>query len=463
MLNTNDNTLAAKWAAIGDWSPLAALKRTSETKWLIDGVIPSGSISWMVAAPSSFKTFLALDMAACIASGRTWHGHETDQAVVLYVAGEGDDDIHVRRAAAEMAAGDTGPLRLVQMRPRLDEPHGLASLLALVQGVTDGYRYGGTGLAFPEVNAHSDAVYYGKGYLTPDEQVAHDFVRLEAAPDDDEPPSAHRIYNAHLDLVQRLGYDMDNMEFKPEALRSRFNAWDEAMAQVDDMDGLQFPGGLDTRTAKHVFLVIDTYSQTSADDAKGTVSRYIKTLRDLQEKAAALGGVVTVLVVDHTTKSGDSYMGSLAKLGDSDTMIEVDRHGTDNAVTIKSLKMRSGANFEPIHLNLVPFTLEGFTDAQDRPLMSLVVSDGEQAHRIRKAAGAAGDTAAALVLTVLTGAGECNKADLRQRYSEHPTNKGKSEETVKRAFNRALLHLTESDIVLVSSDGVFTQASGVDL
>lgn len=463
MLNTNDNTLAAKWAAIGDWSPLAALKRTSETKWLIDGVIPSGSINWMVAAPSSFKTFLALDMAACIASGRTWHGHETDQAVVLYVAGEGDDDIHVRRAAAEMAAGDTGPLRLVQMRPRLDEPHGLASLLALVQGVTDGYRYGGTGLAFPEVNAHSDAVYYGKGYLTPDEQVAHDFVRLEAAPDDDEPPSAHRIYNAHLDLVQRLGYDMDNMEFKPEALRSRFNAWDEAMAQVDDMDGLQFPGGLDTRTAKHVFLVIDTYSQTSADDAKGTVSRYIKTLRDLQEKAAALGGVVTVLVVDHTTKSGDSYMGSLAKLGDSDTMIEVDRHGTDNAVTIKSLKMRSGANFEPIHLNLVPFTLEGFTDAQDRPLMSLVVSDGEQAHRIRKAAGAAGDTAAALVLTVLTGAGECNKADLRQRYSEHPTNKGKSEETVKRAFNRALLHLTESDIVLVSSDGVFTQASGIDL
>jgi hypothetical protein len=95
--------------------------------------------------------------------------------------------------------------------------------------------------------------------------------------------------------------------------------------------------------------------------------------------------------------------------------------------------------------------------------MSLVVSDGEQAHRIRKAAGAAGDTAAALVLTVLTGAGECNKADLRQRYSEHPTNKGKSEETVKRAFNRALLHLTESDIVLVSSDGFFTQASGVDL
>ncbi len=461
MLNTNDNTLAAKWAAMGDWSPLAALKRTSETKWLIDGVIPSGSINWMVAAPSSFKSFLALDMAACIASGRTWHGHETDQAVVLYVAGEGDDDIHVRRAAAELATGDTGPLRLVQMRPRLDEPHGLASLLALLQCVT--YTGGDAGLAFPEVNAHSDAVYYGKGYLTPDEQVAHDFVRLEAAPDDDEPPSAHRIYNAHLDLVQRLGYDMDNMEFKPEALRSRFNAWDEAMAQVDDMDGLQFPGGLDTRTAKHVFLVIDTYSQTSADDAKGTVSRYIKTLRDLQEKAAALGGVVTVLVVDHTTKSGDSYMGSLAKLGDSDTMIEVDRHGTDNAVTIKSLKMRSGANFEPIHLNLVPFTLEGFTDAQDRPLMSLVVSDGEQAHRIRKAAGAAGDTAAALVLTVLTGAGECNKADLRQRYSEHPTNKGKSEETVKRAFNRALLHLTESDIVLVSSDGFFTQASGIDL
>jgi hypothetical protein len=463
MLINTDNTLNAKWATMGDWSPLAALKRTSETKWLIDGVIPSGSINWMVAAPSSFKTFLALDMAACIASGRTWHGRETDQSVVLYVAGEGDDDIHVRRAAAEMAAGDSGPLRLIQLRPRLDEPHGLASLLALVQGVTDGWQFSEKGLAFPELAAHSEVAFHGKGYLTPDEQAAYDAHQVD---DYSESPSGKRAREAHLALIKPLGYDQDNYAFDRDAcraLRSRFNAWDEAMAQVDDMDGLQFPGGLDDRMSKNVFLVIDTYSQTSADDAKGTVSRYIKTLRDLQEKAAALGGVVTVLVVDHTTKSGDSYMGSLAKLGDSDTMIEVDRHGTDNAVTLKSLKMRSGANFEPIHLNLVPFTLEGFTDAQDRPLMSLVVSDGEQAHRIRKAAGAAGDTAAALVLTVLTGAGECNKADLRQRYSEHPTNKGKSEETVKRAFNRALLHLTESDIVLVSSDGFFTQASGVDL
>jgi hypothetical protein len=359
MLINTDNTLAAKWAAMGDWSPLAALKRTSETKWLIDGVIPSGSINWMVAAPSSFKTFLALDMAACIASGRTWHGHETGQAVVLYVAGEGDDDIHVRRAAAELATGDTGPLRLVQMRPRLDEPHGLASLLALLQCVT--YTGSDAGLNFPEVAAHIDVVYDAKGYLKPDEQAAFDAIRADDYP---ESPSGTRAREAHLSVLRPLGYDLDKYEFDPDvsrALRSRYSAWDEAMAQVDDMDGLQFPGGLDTRTAKHVFLVIDTYSQTSADDAKGTVSRYIKTLRDLQEKAAALGGVVTVLVVDHTTKSGDSYMGSLAKLGDSDTMIEVDRHGTDNAVTIKSLKMRSGANFEPIHLNLVPFTLEGFT------------------------------------------------------------------------------------------------------
>ena len=361
MLNTTHNPLVAKWAALGAWSPLDALKRTSETKWLIDGVIPSGSINWMVAAPSSFKTFLALDMAACIANGRDWHGRETAQALVLYIAGEGDADVHTRRAAADLAAGDTGPLCIVQVRPRLDESHGLASLLALVQSVT------GENLEFSAI-ARYDALSDPYGdiddrYLLLEERQRYDEIRTAK------------------------GWSEDGVRaYVLGQTRPRFSAWDEAIAQVREDACLNPPEGIGERITKNVFLVIDTYSQTSVDDAKGTVSRYIKTLRDLQEKAAALGGTITVLVIDHTTKSNESYMGSLAKLGDSDTMLEVTRHGDNNAVTLKSAKMRSGAPFAPIHLNLVPFTLEGFTDAQGRPLASLVVSDGEHAHRIRKAA-----------------------------------------------------------------------------
>lgn len=423
--------LTAKWAEMGDWSPLKALKRVSETKWLIDGVIPSGSINWMVASPSSFKTFLALDMGACIASGRAWHGRETEQAVVLYIAGEGDDDIHVRRAAADMAAGDTGPLCVVQMRPRLDEPQGLASLLALVEGVT--YAGYSAGLEFPEIRTYScDATY---DYLTPGEMAGIEAARVDGYDEGKEQDHVLRI------------------------VRPRFNAWDEAIAQVHEDMNLQLKGGVDRKISKNVFLVIDTYSQTSADDAKITVSRYIKTLRDLQEKAAAAGGTITILVIDHTTKSGESYMGSLAKLGDSDAMMEVDRHGDSHEVTLKSLKMRGGPKFAPVHLSMVPFTLEGFNDALGRPLSTLVVSDGEQAHRVRKATGSNGDTAAALVLTILTESGACNKAELRRSFLTHKSNAGKIADSVSRAFNRAFDRLTSDILILIDPEDVVTMVS----
>ncbi|WP_426116291.1 AAA family ATPase [Massilia sp. PWRC2] len=424
--------LNEKWNALGDWSPLAALQRVSETKWLVDGIIPAGSINWMVAAPSSFKTFLALDMATCVASGRPWHGRETDQAVVLYIAGEGDDDIHVRRAAADLAAGDTGPMLIVQIRPRLDEPQGLATLLALVNDVTYDGRGGGA-IDFPEIQS-----YYANsmnGYLTEDERTEFDFLDETSAGDD------ARKYGLRLS-------------------RPRFSVWDEAIAQVFEDMNLQMPGGVPRAIARNVLVVIDTYSQTSADDTKATVSRYVKTLRDLQEKAAAAGGTVTVLVVDHTTKGGDTYMGSLAKLGDSDTMIEVDRRGQDSSVTLTSAKMRSGASFEPVHLDLTPFMLDGFTDALGRTLTSLVVTDGEHGHRIRKAAGTNGDTAAALVLSLLTESGASAKGDLKKEFLAHKSNEGKNAESTARAFNRALTTLLESGVVRIDSDSVVSRSDG---
>lgn len=154
--------LRAKWEKLGDCSPLAALKSAGETKWLIDGVIASGSLNWMVAAPSSFKTFVALDMATCISTGRAWHGRETKEAVVLYIAGEGDTDVHVRRAAAEMAAGDAGLLAIAQVRPRLDTPEGLPALKALISRSTSGCS-----LLFDEVDEY-DYDFFDK-YLSEEE------------------------------------------------------------------------------------------------------------------------------------------------------------------------------------------------------------------------------------------------------------------------------------------------------
>lgn len=77
--------------------------------WIIDGLLESSTFSVCFGAPAAGKTFLVLDMALCIAAGRSFHGHDVKQGSVFYIAGEGHNGF-ARRAAAWSKANDT-PLR----------------------------------------------------------------------------------------------------------------------------------------------------------------------------------------------------------------------------------------------------------------------------------------------------------------------------------------------------------------
>jgi KaiC/GvpD/RAD55 family RecA-like ATPase len=57
--------------------------------YLIDGVLPANVLGVLYGAPGAGKSFIALDMASAIASGREWLGRETRPGKVLYVAAEG--------------------------------------------------------------------------------------------------------------------------------------------------------------------------------------------------------------------------------------------------------------------------------------------------------------------------------------------------------------------------------------
>ena len=61
-------------------SELATLPAPS---WLVDDVLPDNSLATMYGQPSGGKTFAALDMALCVATGRSWHGHPTKQRQVV--------------------------------------------------------------------------------------------------------------------------------------------------------------------------------------------------------------------------------------------------------------------------------------------------------------------------------------------------------------------------------------------
>lgn len=72
------------------------------TDWLIHGFFESDSMSLLFGDPAAGKSFVAIDLAACIATGKDWHGHKTKQGAVIYIAGEGMNGISKRFKAWSM-------------------------------------------------------------------------------------------------------------------------------------------------------------------------------------------------------------------------------------------------------------------------------------------------------------------------------------------------------------------------
>jgi hypothetical protein len=67
----------------------SALNALPDPEPLIDGVLDRGTQALLYGKWGSGKSFLALDWAASVATGRTWQGLKTTQVRTLYVAGEG--------------------------------------------------------------------------------------------------------------------------------------------------------------------------------------------------------------------------------------------------------------------------------------------------------------------------------------------------------------------------------------
>jgi RecA-family ATPase len=65
-------------------------------QWLIDQVIEQHSLAWITGHPGAGKSWVAVDIAASIATGRTWDSNHTQQCPVLYVAAERYRDVRKR-------------------------------------------------------------------------------------------------------------------------------------------------------------------------------------------------------------------------------------------------------------------------------------------------------------------------------------------------------------------------------
>ncbi len=77
-------------------------------QWLIPSILPKEGVAMVFGPPGCGKSFLAMDWALCIASGREWVGHPVLQGPVAYIAGEGAFGIGPRMRAWKTQHGFTG-------------------------------------------------------------------------------------------------------------------------------------------------------------------------------------------------------------------------------------------------------------------------------------------------------------------------------------------------------------------
>ncbi len=88
----------------------AEMKALPPPKWLIPGLLPEAGLVAIYGAPSSGKSFLALDIAMAIASDTHWHGRKVVAGNVLYIAAEGSAGFNPRVDAWEAEYVDSLPV-----------------------------------------------------------------------------------------------------------------------------------------------------------------------------------------------------------------------------------------------------------------------------------------------------------------------------------------------------------------
>lgn len=104
--------------------------------WLVQGILPDGAAAEIHGPPGAGKTFVTLDLAMCVATGRPFFGAPVRRGWVVYVIGEGQRGVGQRTRAWKEARGVT---QGIQMRIA-DEPVQLLEprdLVHFIQTLTD--------------------------------------------------------------------------------------------------------------------------------------------------------------------------------------------------------------------------------------------------------------------------------------------------------------------------------------
>jgi hypothetical protein len=107
-------------------------------EWLIEGVIPKKAFVALYAPPASFKSFVALDIAECIATGREFLTKTVKhQGAVLYIAGEGHGGIGARIKAMKKHHNTPSGAPVFFLRKQINLRSSATDIQDLIQAVDD--------------------------------------------------------------------------------------------------------------------------------------------------------------------------------------------------------------------------------------------------------------------------------------------------------------------------------------
>jgi hypothetical protein len=126
----------------GKFPVLSADEMSSQktADWLIKGVLPAADIVTIFGASGSGKSFIVLEMAACIALGTPWRGRKVKKGRVVIIAAEGSGSYGKRIKALAQHLGVSPKdldIGVIIVPPNLMEEGDVTELAASIKAVGD--------------------------------------------------------------------------------------------------------------------------------------------------------------------------------------------------------------------------------------------------------------------------------------------------------------------------------------
>jgi RecA-family ATPase len=115
----------------------AYLMNMPPVEWMIDGVLTKHGFAVMYGAPGTGKSFIAIDMALCMAHDIAWHGRQTNAGAVLYIAGEGVGGLGKRVKAWKLHHGieGNGSLKVLPVAVDMMDQESIERLLRTIDSL----------------------------------------------------------------------------------------------------------------------------------------------------------------------------------------------------------------------------------------------------------------------------------------------------------------------------------------